>query len=200
MNFSICNRRDVALHLLVSRFANKIDFSDWFNSCPLTIASSNCSIDMLEMLMDIGYNTNYDVNRALLEVIEYKSSTLLHKKPFVDEMRCKVIDLLIQHGANPHMPIAVSQYPERHLVQNNISTVKNFVQEQTRRGDAPLTIAVRHGDIKGASTMLSSHSIMLPSQRSSRRCDPLLRLQPDAYFQKLEFREEEVINLSLQVS
>ena len=82
----ISSRKDVAMHLLVTRYSTGGNFLSWFVGCPLTIAASNNSLAMVRMLLEVGYDfyspyktgrnpsspgslVAYDVNRALLETI-----------------------------------------------------------------------------------------------------------------------------------
>jgi ankyrin repeat protein len=159
------------MHLLVSRYANRTDFSTWFDACPLTIACANGSAEMIELLLEVGFHNNYDLNRALLTAVQ-KTTNISES-----EIKHHIINLLIESGANPHAPI------NKHL------------EAQT-----PLAVAAFNSDVDGVKTMLSSYSIILPSQRSARRCDPLLASQPETYFQTLEAREDDVIDASIQVS
>lgn len=48
--------------------------------------------------------------------------------------------------------------------------------------------------------LITSILFSLPSQRMSRRCDPLLRKQSGSYFDALEKQEDDVMNSSLQAS
>lgn len=74
------------------------------------------------------------------------------------------------------------------------------LRQQSRPSVSPLTEAACSGDIEGVRTMMSSYSLVLPSQRSSRRNDPLLRLQSDSYFEAIEKREDDVIDSSIQTT
>ncbi|KAL7522528.1 hypothetical protein ACHAWX_007222 [Stephanocyclus meneghinianus] len=194
----VADARDIAMHLLVSRFANRSDFSTWFAGCPLSIASSNDSVEMVRMLLEVGHPTVYDTNRALLEAVRCKANTPQDELEDDSEARCEIIRLLISSGANPHSLVATSQFPEQHLVHTDRSALNKHLKAKIRQDVVPLTVAVCFDDVEGVKTMLTSYALALPSIRSSRRSDPLLRSQPESYFQTLEKREDDVVDSSLQ--
>ena len=187
------------MHLLVSRM-NTVHYSTFFDGCPLTIASINRSVEMVRMLLEAGGHTSYDINRALLEAVQSDNNSSSNVDDSVTEKRCEIMSLLIACGANPHSKVSTTQYPQSHLIQNDTLMASRSLQQQSRPSDAPLTIAACSGDIEGVRTMMSSYSLVLPSQRSSRRNDPLLRLQTDSYFESIEKREDEMIDTSIQTA
>lgn len=185
------------MHLLVSRYSNRIDYTPWFEGCPLTIACSNGSVDMIKMLLEVGYCTNYDINRALLEAVQYESNPTNSHAHDDAENLCEIINLLIEAGANPHEPVAITQFPDMNLMSSQ--SMLRHLKEKKICSYTPLMAAVCSEDVCGAKTMLNAYSLALPSIQSSRRLDPLLRTQPESYFVTLEAREADAIESSLQV-
>jgi ankyrin repeat protein len=151
---------------------------------------------MIRMLLELGYHKNYDINRALLEAVQCKSNTV-HDDGHDEATRSEIISLLIDAGANPHSAVAITQFPDKHLVHGFRGS--KSVKEKARKGVTPLALAAHCEDVDAVRTMLNSFSLSLSSLRSSRRCDPLLRMQPETYFQTLESREDDAIDSSLQV-
>jgi hypothetical protein len=149
---------------------------------------------MIRMLLELGYHTSYDINRALLEAVKCKSNTLDEEK-HEEACRTEIISLIVNAGANPHSTVA--HFPDKHLIHG--LRENKSVKEKARKGDTPLAVAARCEDVVAVRTMLNSFSLSLPSARSSRRCDPILRKQPETYFQTLESREDDAIDSSLQV-
>eukprot|EP00804_Cyclotella_cryptica_P023811 CCRYP_011188-RA/>CCRYP_011188-RA protein AED:0.01 eAED:0.01 QI:82/1/1/1/1/1/3/535/1451 len=188
--------RDIAMHLLVSRFANRSDLSTWFAGCPLAIASSNDSIEMVRMLLEVGHPTVYDTNLALLKAVRCTADESHDECDGDSEAICEIMSLLISSGANPHSLVATSEFPEQHLISTDRLALNKHLN--VRHGVTPLTVAVCSYDVEGVKTMLTSYALALPSIRSSRRSDPLLRSQPESYFQTLEKREDDVVDSSLQ--
>ena len=70
---------------------------------------------MIRMLLELGYHKNYDINRALLEAVQCKSNTV-HDDGHDEATRSEIISLLIDAGANPHSAVAITQFPDKHLV------------------------------------------------------------------------------------
>ena len=139
--------KDVVMHLLVSRLSNRNDFGVWFADCPLTIACSNRSLEMLMILLEPGYHTNYDMNRALVEMIAQINTP--------GSQDADIIQLLIEAGANPYAPFAMEQIPVKHPVNNF-----ELIATSKHRKILPLTVAASYGNIEGVKTMLQKHSLM----------------------------------------
>lgn len=182
------------MQLLVSRHSNRIDFTTWFDMCPLTIACSNRSVDMIMVLLEVGYHTKYDIHRALLEAVQSDN----HNEEENEICRSEIINLLIEAGASPHLPVAITRFPEHHFVTDDQIPTMNR-QMNSAHSKTPLMAAVCSGDIIGVKAMLNSYSLALPSLRDARRCDPLIRTQPESYFEMLDRKENDMIESSLQV-
>ena len=45
---------EVVLHLLTARLG--LDYSSWFAGCPLVVAASNGSVDMVNLLLGVAYD------------------------------------------------------------------------------------------------------------------------------------------------
>ena len=192
-------RKDIAMHLLVSRM-NTVHLSTFFDGCPITIASLNRSVEMVRMLLEAGGYTSYDINRALLGAVQSNINVSNNIDDGDTEKRCEIMSILIACGANPYSKISTTQYPQSHLIKDDTVIASRSLRQQSRPSVSPLTEAACSGDIEGVRTMMSSYSLVLPSQRSSRRNDPLLRLQSDSYFEAIEKREDDVIDSSIQTT
>lgn len=200
---------DVAMHLLVSRFATGSNFTSWFTGSPLTIASSNNSVEMIQLLLGIGDHVAYDLNRALLESMRRRISEM---SDLVGMFGCggdgdgspehtyEIIRLLIENGANPHLPVAVDSTNDKPLTKGDRVLMQEYLKGRVKKEDIPFTAAARTGDETAVRTMLDCYNAALEASRLSRRNDPLLRTQPESYFTTLEEREDEIVQSSMEVS
>lgn len=139
---------DIVMHLLVSRLSNRNDFGAWFADCPLTIACSNRSLEMLMILIEPDYHTNYDINRALVEIVA--------RIGISDSQDAEIIQLLIEAGANPFAPLAIEQMSNKYPV-NNIRLTQHM---HLQRKILPLAVAACSGNIEAVKAMLNSYTLM----------------------------------------
>ncbi|KAL7542163.1 hypothetical protein ACHAXR_011580 [Thalassiosira sp. AJA248-18] len=200
---------DIVMHLLTTRFTgthNKTpDFSSWMNlgnESPLIIAVSKNSVNMVNLLLDIGYDasTPYgtvrhlpgahmmahnEVNRALLETI-YR----LSEEEEENSNTYEIIRLLISAGANPHLPVSTRSHGKP----------MSYLKGRLNQEDIPLSAAVRAADAEAVRCMISTYSSALADLKAGRRNDPTLRSQPESYFQLLEEREDDILHSSVDAA
>ena len=193
------NECDIVEHLLLTRFAGA-DYTSWFSACPLTIASSNLSLDMAKLLFEMGYDTRsttnpnlspiirYDVNRSLLELVLVS----IDDNDKVDTSKHELIGLFIEHGANPHSAVNVFT-PNKPKTRGNNGITALSTEEET-----PLSVAVVARDYLSIECMLHSYTHALTITQASRRKDPILISQPESYFRAVEERETDMVHSSLQ--
>lgn len=211
------------MHLLTTKF----DYSSWFAGRPLIVAASKNSVDMVKLLLEVYYDASIsygtvrklpeigrsmaardEVNRALLESI-YRISDREEER---NDNTYAVIRLLIsQGGSNPHLPVYV-QPQQSEFVQDASSTTKPSLCSKplTKRqhhhrclkgnDDIPLSAAVRAADADAVRVMIDTYSNSLAELKSVRRKDPLLRSQPESYFQLLEEKEDDKVYSSVDAA
>ncbi len=184
-------RRDIVSHFLVTRSDVGVNYNTWFDGCPLTVASSKCFVEMVRLLLEAfdlsqsqkvssGDLFTFDLNNALIETIRKKSSGNENEDDLFE-----IINLLVDHGANPH-----SSAPSRN---HKTETDKKLL------GDTPLCTAVSFGDSAVVKYMIDAYSNLLRTRQANRRSNPMLRSQPESYFNFLEQKEWEQVHLSVQV-
>jgi len=193
------NECEIVEHLLLTRFAGA-DYTSWFSACPLTIASSNLSLDMAKLLFEMGYDTRsttnpnffpiirYDVNRSLLELMLVS----IDDDDEVNTDKHELIGLLIEHGANPLSAVNVFT-PNKPKTRGDNGIAALSTEEET-----PLSVAVVARDYLSIECMLHSYTHALTVTQSSRRKDPILISQPESYFRAVEERETDMVHSSLQ--
>ncbi|KAL9184899.1 hypothetical protein ACHAXT_002676 [Thalassiosira profunda] len=164
---------EIVLHLLTARLG--LDYSSWFAGCPLVVAASNGSVDMVNLLLGVAYDasgpemggkSDNEANRALLEVI-YR---LADSDDDGSESAYEIIRLLIeQGGANPHLSVSALLGGKQH------THLPSYLKRKASQEDTPLL-------------------------KTQRRNDPLLRSQPESYFRLLEEKEDDVVHLSVDAA
>mmetsp|Transcript_14276 Transcript_14276/g.29044 ORF Transcript_14276/g.29044 Transcript_14276/m.29044 type:complete len:757 (+) Transcript_14276:3-2273(+) len=185
--------RDVVSHILGTRSNSGLNYTTWFDGCPITVASSKCYVEMVRLLLD-SFDLSqshtipsedpvmFDLNNALIKTIRKKSSG----DGSEDDDLFEIISLLVDHGANPHISV-----PSRN---------HRMEKDKTVTGDSPLCTAVTCCDPAVVKYMIDAYSRLLRTRQVNRRSDPILRSQPELYFKILEQKEWDQVHASVLIA
>uniref|UniRef100_A0A7S4I5W1 BTB domain-containing protein n=2 Tax=Odontella aurita TaxID=265563 RepID=A0A7S4I5W1_9STRA len=161
--------------------------------CPLALAASAGSADMVNMMLEFGkpsgaasVTSTFDHGAALVASLEL--DPLVHGADRLDTIR-----LLIEAGADPHAAVDNSQVKE-----NVLSLGKEGEDDPPRTPIARAATMCCTDNADALRTILEAHMRALASKRAARRSDPPLRRQPDSYFDRIETAEDVVIAASMQ--
>ena len=141
-------------------------------TCPLVCAAHNGNLDMIDLLVQFENHSGtvvYHVTEALPMLL--RSDAPLHNK-------VKGSDILIHAGGNPFEEIDLSS-----------------VSSET---ETTIEVAARVGPDVILRSVISAGRRILRNRQLSRRNDPKLQQQPDAFFRILESKEDSEANSAMK--
>ncbi len=171
---------EIVMHLMTQR-VNQRESVSITHGCPLSLAVSTVSKEMVYLLMDcrpLSIFQTFDYTEALCQVIcSYDDSS---------EDAYELIDLFIAEGANPH---SMTSFNEHFYVEDNANPILRY---------RPLVYATMKGRVKCVARMLDSFKDIQTKKLMLMHEDPILSKQPESYFHMKEKQAMDKVAISIE--